>query len=236
MSAINILPFISDNDLFKHAEKLVEAAKKGEVKVNKNPYKNVIDPFSALIDAARQKMSLEVWLEQEKSRQVQKSFQNAVGDFHQEVIGSLPGWSNAGAGGSFDVINEQLKIIAEVKNKYNTMNSTSQLGTYDKLANWLDYGKEGFSAYVVEVVPKTPVAYSLPFTPSERKVKRQTRKNLLRIDGRSFYALATGNKKALDMIYDALPQVIGKILGVSEQVLKGTSEFHILFEKAYIKK
>lgn len=235
MASAAILPFIADKDLFAHAEKLVRAAKNGENKVNKNPYTIVIDPFSALIDAARQKMSLEIWIEQEKSRQIQKSFQNAVGDFHRDIIGSMQDWENAGSGGSFDVINEKQKIIAEIKNKHNTMNSTSQLGTYDKMANWLDYGKSGYTAYVVDVVPKKPSSYSLPFIPSERKVKRQTRSNLLRIDGRSFYALAARNKNSLELLYSALPQVLSKILGVSEKTLKGTSEFRLLFEKAYIK-
>ncbi len=181
-------------------------------------------------------MSLEAWMEQEKSRQIQKSFQNAVGDFHQAVVGSMSGWQDSGPGGSYDVINEGQKIIAEIKNKYNTMNSTSQLGTYDKLASWLDYGKAGYTAYVVDIVPETPKPYTLPFTPSERKVKRQTRANLLRIDGRSFYALASGHKNALEMLYASLPLALGKILGIDDKTLKGTAEFRHLFEKAYLKK
>jgi len=229
-----ILPFIADEELFRHAEKLVKAAKNGEEKVNKNPYKNVIDPFSALVDAARQNISLETWMQQEKSRQIQKSFQNAVGDFHQVIIGSMPGWQDAGNGGSYDVINQDKKIIAEIKNKHNTMNSTSQLGTYDKLANWLDYGRDGYTAYLVEIVPETPVPYTTPFVPSERKVKRQTRENLLRIDGRSFYALASGHESALDILYGVLPMVLAKILAIEENTLKSTAEFRKLFDKAYL--
>lgn len=231
---MQILPFISDENLYEFTEKLVVAARSAEKKVEKNPYKNVIDPFSALVDAARQKVSLDVWMEQEKSRQIQKAFQNAIGDFHQSMIGAMAGWENAGAGGSFDVINEEKKIIAEIKNKHNTMNSTTATGVYDKLSNWLDYGKEGYQAYVVLIVPEKPEPCSVPFTPSERKVRRQTRENLREIDGRSFYALASGHENAIDMLYESLPIVLAKILSIDDEILKGTSEFSHLFQKAYI--
>lgn len=230
-----ILSFISDEDLISHTTKLVEAAKRAEKTVDANPYKNVIDPFSALIDAARQDVSLETWMNQEKARQIQKSFQNAIGEFHQQVLGSINGWSNAGAGGSYDVINDEMKIIAEVKNKYNTMNSSSALNAYDKMAHWLDYGKGGYEAFIVEIVPEKPRPYSVPFTPSERKVKRQTRENLRRIDGRSFYARATGIPNAIDLLYAALPDVLNTLLGTSESKLTNNDAFEELFTRVYIK-
>lgn len=230
------LSFISDDDLIKFTKELVDAAIKSEGKVEKNPYKNVIDPFSALVDAARQNISIDEWMVQEKSRQIQKSFQNAIGDFHQHLLGAIPGWQDAGEGGSYDVINEKKKIIAEIKNKHNTMNSGTQLAAYDKLAHWIDYGKDGYTAYVVDIVPKNPKPYSLPFTPSERKVKRQTRENLLRIDGRSFYALATGQDDALDQLYNILPKVLETLLHIDDTTLTNSSEFNPLFAKAYHKK
>lgn len=230
------LSFISDENLVVYTKELVDAAKKAEITVEKNPYKNVIDPFSALVDAARQNISLEEWMLQEKSRQIQKSFQNAIGDFHQHILGSIDGWEDAGEGGSYDVINEKKQVIAEIKNKYNTMNSSSQLAAYDKLAHWIDYGKGGFTAYVVDIVPKSPKPYQLPFTPSERNVKRQTRNNLLRIDGRSFYALATGQNDALDQLYKILPKVLESLLGVDDATLTMSTEFTNLFSKAYANK
>lgn len=229
------LPYISDGDLMTHTSKLVEAAKRAEKAVDTNPYKNVIDPFSALIDAARQNVSLEEWLGQEKARQIQKSFQNAIGEFHQQILGSIDKWDNPGIGGSYDVINEEMKIIAEVKNKYNTMNSSSALNAYDKMASWLDYGKSGYRAFIVEIVPEKPQPYSVPFTPSERGVRRQTRENLRKIDGRSFYALATGIPNAIDLLYHALPDVLDELLGSSEEKLTNNTAFEELFSRVYLK-
>lgn len=233
---MSYLPFISDENLVKHTKELVNAAINAAKNVEKNPYKNVIDPFSALVDAARQGISLDSWMEQEKSRQIQKSFQNAVGDFHQKILGSVNGWENAGAGGSYDVISEEKKIIAEVKNKHNTMNAGTERGVYDTMSRWLDYGKPGFTAYVVDVVPKSPRPYSIPFTPSERGVRRPTRDNLLRVDGRSFYALATGYDDAIDQLYTVLPKILSDIIGVDDTILVGTDDFKTIFEKAYISK
>jgi len=230
-----LLPYISDKDLIKFTKELVDAALHAQESADKNPYKNVIDPFSALVDAARQGISLDTWMQQEKSRQIQKSFQNAIGDFHQHILGAVNGWKDAGDGGSYDVISDGKKIIAEIKNKYNTMNSSSQLAVYDKLANWIDYGKQGYTAYVVDTIPKTPNPYCIPFTPSNRKVKRPTRKNLLRIDGRSFYALASGQKDAIDQLYAALPKVLEIILEIDDSTLTNSTEFKHLFEKVYLK-
>lgn len=230
-----ILSYISDDDLVRHTSKLVDAAKRAEKAVDINPYKNVIDPFSALIDAARQNISLEEWLNQEKARQIQKSFQNAIGEFHQQILGSIDGWNNPGIGGSYDVINEEMKIIAEVKNKYNTMNSSSALNAYDKMASWLDYGKSGYRAFIVEIVPEKPHPYSIAFTPSERKVRRQTRENLRKIDGRSFYALATGIPNAIDLLYQALPDVLDELLGTAEEKLTNNKAFEELFSRVYTK-
>ena len=155
-----LLSFISNRELLKHTMNLIDAAKRAAVEVEENPYRNVIDPFSSLIDAARQGMSTEEWMSQEKARQTQKAFQNAVGDFHQDILGSMPGWVNAGRGGSFDVSNLELKIIAEIKNKHNTMNAGAQLKVYDNLAGYLDFGRSDTKkAYVVQIIPEKPKPY-----------------------------------------------------------------------------
>ncbi len=48
-------------------------------------------------------------------------YQSAIGRFHQGVLGGVHGFKNHDAG--YDIENKQRKIIAEIKNKYNTMNA-----------------------------------------------------------------------------------------------------------------
>jgi len=230
----HLLSFISDDDLYKHTRQLVKAAQEAANRVEDDPYRNVIDPFSAVVDAARQRISIAAWMNQEKARQTQKGFQNALGDFHQDVVGSMPGWENAGRGGSFDVRNAKKKVIAEIKNKYNTMNARSALSVYDSLARHLDYGDPGFKAYVVDIIPKDPRPYDRPFTPSERGIRRQTRANLTQMDGKSFYKLASGETDALLKLYQAMPTVLSDIFKTDPKELTDPDDFMDLFTRAYI--
>ena len=225
------LPFISDEKLIHHVQTLVDAAQNSATAVESNPYRNVIDPFSALVDAARQKINLDAWMKQEKVRQTQKGFQNALGEFHQNVIGDISGWKNEGVGGSIDVRNDEMKIIAEIKNKYNTVNSNSAKAIYDNLANHLQYAEKGYTAYLVSILPGNKKPFNAQWSPNQKTLAM--RDDIRKVDGRTFYTLATGNADALQMLYGALPGILKNILNLDPQLLKGTEEFKVLFEKAY---
>lgn len=232
---VSQLTFISDEQLEALVKNLLDKAQLAADKAEKNLYKNVVDPFSAVFDSSRQGIALVEWLEQEKSRQIQKTLQNFVGEFHQSVIGFAPGWENLGVGDVIDLVNRDKKIIAEIKNKHNTMNNDAQLHVYDKLQKNLDYGYRGFTAYVVNIVPKYPKPTNLVYNPSERGTRRPERQDIRKIDGKSFYALATDDKKALDKLYSRLPYIIGKVRGeVVQTLLQDSSLFLDLFKKAYL--
>ena len=229
--ANTILPFIDDDKLVAHVQTLVDAAKNSAAAVESNPYRNVIDPFSALVDAARQKINLDTWMEQEKTRQTQKGFQNALGDFHQNIIGDLSGWKNEGTGGSIDVRNDSIKVIAEVKNKYNTVNSNSAKAIYANLANHLQYAEKGYTAYLVSILPGNKKPFNKQWSPNKKTMA--LRDDIRKIDGRSFYTLATGDSDSLQKLYGVLPGILKDMLKMDPELLKGTDEFKVLFEKAY---
>ncbi|MDQ3506950.1 MAG: Eco47II family restriction endonuclease [Actinomycetota bacterium] len=224
------LPFISDSDFLEAVRRLVKAVEDGRVKADSDPYRNGIDPFSSLVDAAHQNISPREWLEQEKARQAQKSLQNAIGAFHQNILGSMPGWRDAGYAGSFDVENSSRGIIAEVKNKHNTMNATGARGVYATLAEHLDGDKSGFMAYLVQIIPKTPTPYDEMFA-SHRSTP--LREDIRRIDGKSFYALASGDPDAVQKIYEAMPEMLSKILPVKPHTLSSSPEFIEFYEQVY---
>lgn len=230
-----LLTFISDENLHQATRTLLDAAASGQARVAENPYRNVIDPFSALIGAAKQSISTDEWMQQEIARQIEKSFSGALGDFHQDILGFMPGWENAGRGGSYDIKNTELGVIAEVKNKHNTMNARSALSVYDNLQRHLDYGSDNVQkAFLVEVLPETPRPYERPFTPSERGTPRPARNDLVKIDGKSFYAMASGEEEALRKLYEALPSVLAGLLNIDETELRNTKVFTELFDRAYL--
>jgi hypothetical protein len=137
--------------------------------------------------------------------------QNAIGDFHQEVLGAVPGWKNLGIGGGLDIINEEMKIIAEVKNKFNTTKGNHKVEIYDAIRSKLKMPEyTDYLGYFVEVIAQNKKKYDKPFTPPDNKTKkrRPVKQKIRVIDGVSFYQLATGRSNALQELFEVLPRVL----------------------------
>jgi H+/gluconate symporter-like permease len=83
------LKFISDKDLIIAVGKVVSVIESAEHDAVTNLHKNVVDPFSALFHGVTHAITYTEWIEQEKARQSQKTMQNAIGDFHQNILGSI---------------------------------------------------------------------------------------------------------------------------------------------------
>ena len=214
-----ILPFISDENLHAYVERVLYIVRSKTLDENQL-FKNAVDPFSAVFDAAQQNISLKDWTAQEKSRQLQKTLQNAVGEFHQRALGSMPGWEDLATGQVVDLKNDNKKVIAEVKNKYNTAKGSDRIVIYDKLLGSLVNTYHDYTAYNVEVIPHNKGIYDKPFVPSDNQTRqrRPTNDKIRVIDGKSFYRLASGFPDALRMLYEALPKVIIDILGTSSKI------------------
>lgn len=226
-----MLSFISDKEFEQYVQKVVDSINNALKKADENFESNTLDPFSALFQSVTQNLNPEEWVELEKNRQVQKTMQNAIGEFHQSLLGSFEGWKDLGVGGSVDLENDERKIIAEVKNKYNTLNSSSAAATYNKLVNHLKYDKKGYTAYLVQIVPSKAEDYDIPWSPSLSTDK--LREDIRRIDGESFYDLVSGEKDTLERVYDYLPDVISRLQGTEELNAEDKSQLKKMFRKAY---
>ncbi len=207
------LSFISDADLMITVQHLLSIAAKARQKADKDFERNVIDPFAVLFEMSGFETDSATWLAGEKNRQAQKSLQNHVGTFHQSILGLVQGWQNLGTGRVVDVINKEQRIIAEVKNKHNTVKGSDKVKVYDILESLvMPKGQQykDFTAYYVEIIPKSGMRYDKPFTPSDSAKGQVRRDNPLirQIDGYSFYSLATGEPNALEQLFDVLPEVI----------------------------
>ncbi len=229
------LSFITKQNLFNHVQSVVDTAKKSLKADEKVFYKNSVDPFSALFDALWQGIPIFEWVKQEKSRQNQKTLQNALGNFHQNILGSSKGWQNMGTGKVFDIINDKKKIIAEIKNKYNTTKGNHKIAIYDDLKRQLKNAYKGYTAYYVEIIPPNKKIYDKPFEPSDNNThrRRPANKSIRVIDGKSFYTLATGDKNALEKLYAILPSILAKVLGKKSLKLKKHNAFKDLFDRVY---
>ena len=228
--------FISDEDFLSAAKYVISAAQEALDEAEEKLYKNALDPFSAVFDSFVNGVSLSEWLKAEKARQIQKTLQNALGDFHEMIIGSMEGWRRLPKGSVVDVESRNKKIIAEIKNKHNTTKGSDKKTLYDNLKHVLKDGShEDFTGYYVEIIPKNPETYDKPFTPSDnvKGKRRAKRKNIRKIDGKSFYALASGHEDALRKIYEALPHVLADISEREPDLVEGDELFSELFEKTF---
>jgi hypothetical protein len=76
-----------------------------------------------------------------------------------------------------------------------------------------------FTGYYVTLIPKNPLRFNVPFTPSDSSKGKQvaTHENVRHVDGNTFYELATGRKDALREIFESLPKVLKKVISVDFQ-------------------
>jgi len=207
--------FVSDENLIDETKKVINAFNLALKKAPNKVYDNAIDPFSAVFQGVAQGLSVTEWLELETNRQTQKTLQNAIGTFHQNIIGSMSGWESLPTGSIFDVRNTKLKVIAEIKNKYNTTKGNHRIAIYDDLAGALAKSAyKNFIAYLVEVIPKSKKAYNSTFTPSDNNThaRRLERNDIRIISGQEFYDLASGHKNSLKIVFEILPELIANII------------------------
>nr|WP_181718299.1 Eco47II family restriction endonuclease [Psychrobacter sp.]QJS05229.1 restriction endonuclease type II, Eco47II family [Psychrobacter sp.] len=206
----------------------------------KDIYKNTLDCFSAAIDASIRGITLEEWIESEKQRQAQKTLQNKIGDFHQKMLGTLEGVTDLGVGEVVDIIYEDKKIVAEIKNKHNTTKGNHKKSIYDDLVSVLER-HEGYTGYYVEILPKNGRSYDKAFSPSDNttKTSREKSEHIRVIDGKSFYKLITGDNNALKELYSLIPELTAEILKESFDInrnannIKDNQFFSELFEMIF---
>ena len=146
------------------------------------PYKKVLliqDPFEKLLTKDIENMSDKEYDEFTYMKDRQKSRQNDIGLFKQHILGACYGWTSSNIG--VDLVNEKLSIIIEIKNKFNTLNSSSREHTLKKLHN-LSYK---YKCYLGHIIPKT-ISYT----------KKNSKYNVTEICGEHLYELITGSKNS----------------------------------------
>ncbi|MDE9553020.1 Eco47II family restriction endonuclease [Xenorhabdus bovienii] len=210
-----LLSYISDDNFLGEVKVLLLKAQKKRNEIEKTFNKNVIDPFGALFESPGVPSHAE-WRNSEMTRQYQKTIQNHVGTFHQKILGHVEGWQDLGSGGGVDLLHEEKKIIAEVKNKYSTVTGGDLADKYyalDELISQKSSHYKGYCAYFVNIIPKKPIRTDIPFTPSDKKRGKTCaeNENIRIIDGASFYHLVTGREHALKELHTALPCAIESI-------------------------
>jgi hypothetical protein len=140
-------------------------------------------------------------------------------------------------GNVIDLISKKNKVIAEVKNKYNTISGGKLSDLYyslDGLVSPKSSIYKGYTAYYVAIIPKKGERYNKPFTPSDKDKGERcpTNEHIREIDGASFYSLVTVSENALEDLFDVLPDIIKVCSGGKYQV-KDNSKLKDFFNSAF---
>lgn len=198
--------------------------------IETNIHRNVIDPFASVLESAVNSYSYQSWIDAEIMRQKQKTLTNKIGDLQEELIACIIGVENLARGEVVDILCKDKRIIAEVKNKFNTTKGNHKKQIYDDISKVISQQYHGFTGYYVEIIPKKPIRYNKQFTPSDNttKTNRVGRDDIRIIDGYSFYSILTGDKNALFKIHQFILDVISKQMNI-----ESIYEFEELFNRAY---
>lgn len=204
-------------------------------------YSNNLDPFSAVLLSAQNDMNIENWFKSEEVRQLGKTEQNFIGILHQELISCFDGVEDLGTGKLLDTVCKDKKIIAEVKNKFNTTKGNHKVAIYDDIKIKLsDKRYSGYTGYYVEVISKKPNRYNKLFTPSDNKTKNKRLENekIRVIDGVSFYDLISGQENTLENLFDDIIKIIPALMNEYTMLTDNFSakEFKALFNKVFFAK
>ena len=211
------IEFISKDTLRELCQNIINTIKHASDSKEKDLHKNILDPFSAIFEASYNNISLQEWINTEKTRQIQKTLQNAIGTFHQKILGGVGLWADLKTGGVVDLINDKQKCIAEIKNKFNTTKGNHKMAIYDDFTSLLGGKYKGYTAYYVAILSKKKI--NKPFTPSDNRTKtrKPINENIREIDGASFYEMVTGDKHGLYKIYKVLPIILAEVLSQNNE-------------------
>lgn len=115
-----------------------------------------------------------------------------------------------------------------MKNKHNTMNSSSSAKTYLRMQNKI-LNEPSAICLLVEVIAKKSQNSIWMCTVDKQKVSH---KNIRRVSIDKFYEIVTGNKNAFAQLCQILPKVIGDVLkNEQEKIIQNTVVDDIRKEK-----
>lgn len=206
------LGFISDEDIYEHVRTTVLQYRRHIDLDSFN--KNIIDPIKLTFDAKIYGQTVRQTIETECLRQVDKTNNNRIGYFHQNVFKYAGGgWEvpENGDKGGFDVVNEKLHIFVEMKNKHNTMNAASSSDTYVKMQNKILHDDKA-TCMLVETIAKQSqnVTWALSVNENGRK-QHYSHERIRRVSIDKFYEIVFKDSTAFCKLCRALPDILDDV-------------------------
>ncbi|MCI6161078.1 MAG: Eco47II family restriction endonuclease [Prevotellaceae bacterium] len=207
------LGFISDKDIYEHVKDTVRKYRKS---INLKEFNsNIIDPIKLTFDAKIYGQTIEETIKSECIRQIDKSNNNCIGYFHQYLFRFAGnGWvvPPNGEQGGFDVLNDRQHIYVEMKNKHNTMNSSSASDTYVKMQSKI-LRDDKATCMLVETIAKHSQNSTWELTVTKNGIKeRYSHERIRKVSMDRFYEIVFGQKDAFFKLCKALPDILDDVI------------------------
>ena len=205
--------FISDKHLLTCVESLHRSYLKAKNNISKKSfYTNKVDTIKLTFDAKFNNINENDLIQSEILRQIDKSINNSIGTFHEQILGGIEGFE-VGKLSGFDIKASDDTLFADIKNKHNTMNSSSAEALFQKLSRYADDYKKA-KCYWVQILAKGSFN---ELWKGEINGKEYSHSRVYKISGDQFYALLSGQEDALFQLYKALPKAIDDYLKSIEE-------------------
>ena len=210
------LGFVQDADIYNHVKATVLQYRRS---INLKEFnKNIIDTIKITFDSKIYGQTIAQTIESECIRQIDKTNNNCIGYFHQylfKFVGN--GWEVPANGtkGGFDVLNENLHIFVEMKNKHNTMNSSSSQKTNMKMQDKILEDDKAV-CMLVEVIAKHSQKKNWNVTVDGRHFSHD---RIQRVSLDKFYEIVFGDKNAFFKLCKSLPDILDDVISEDESVM-----------------
>lgn len=213
------LGFISDEDIYNHVKATVLQYRRN---INLREFnKNIIDPIKLAFDAKIYGQTMEQTIESECIRQIDKTNNNRIGYFHQNIFRFAgQGWivPENGTQGGFDVLNDELHIYVEMKNKHNTMNAASASDTYVKMQNKILHDDQA-TCMLVETIAKRSQneIWTISINENGRR-QRYSHQRIRRVSMDKFYSIVFNDNMAFFKLCKILPVILEDVISDDDSI------------------
>ncbi len=207
------LSFITDEHLLACVGNLHNAYLKAKNNITKkNFYSNKVDTIKLTFDAKFNDIDEEKLIQSEILRQIDKSINNSIGTFHEQILGGMKGYETGNLSG-YDIKAKDNTLFADIKNKHNTMNSSAAEALFQKLKRYADDYKQA-KCYWVQILAKGSFC---ELWSGDINGKEYSHSRVYKISGDRFYALLSDQDDAMFQLYKALPVAISDYLKSIEE-------------------
>ncbi len=207
------LGFISDEDIFEHVRNTVLQYRRSINLAEFN--KNLIDPIKLTFDSKIYGQTMEESIKSECIRQIDKTNNNRIGYFHQYLFRyAKDGWEvpENGEKGGFDVLNEERHIFVEMKNKHNTMNSSSASDTYVKMQSKI-LRDDKATCMLVETIARKSQNIKWDLTVNKNgRTEKYSHERIRRVSMDKFYGIVFNDNEAFFKLCKVLPQILDDVI------------------------